>query len=101
MPETRDGSGEPQTVLFEVPDFSLCLQLYRHLEESWQARVVGRSEARFVAVEIDPEDVSMEMLTQTVSEWAGEVGLHSVNFHLGDEMFVLLATGPRPDSVSN
>jgi hypothetical protein len=43
----------------------------------------------------------MEMLTQTVSEWAGEVGLRFVNFHVGEQMFVLVATTPGPGSVPN
>jgi hypothetical protein len=101
MAEKREGSGGLRTVLFEVADFSLCLRLYRRLQGNWRTWLVGRSEARFVAVEIDPEDVSMEMLTQTVSEWAGEVGLRFVNFHVGEQMFVLVATTPGPGSVPN
>jgi hypothetical protein len=82
-------SGE--TVLFEVTDSALALKLLHRLRGRWPVHLVGQDDARFVAVSLDPDDVSMEMLLQTVAEWAGEVGLRSVAFHVGDQMSVVVA----------
>ena len=38
-----------ESVLFEVADFALCLQLCNRLDQDWDAHVVGRTESHFVA----------------------------------------------------
>jgi hypothetical protein len=78
-------------LLFEVADFSLCLQLFTRLERDWPARLVGRTESRFVAVELDPASQRMEALRDSVARWAFEVGFPSVRYHVGEQMFVVLA----------
>jgi hypothetical protein len=61
--------------------------------------LVGRGEAHFVAVALDPDDdVAMETLLQIVAEWAGEAGLRFVNFHVGDQMSMVLAQPAENDS---
>ena len=80
------------TVLFEVPDFSLCLQLRQRLQDEWGARVVGRSESRFVSVPLKSDDPRMELLLQAVAVWAADVGLREVRFHSGDRMSLVVAS---------
>jgi hypothetical protein len=89
--------GHAETILFEVPDFALCLQLQRRLQQHWTARLVGRSESRFVAVPLDG-DVARGMLLRAVAEWAGEVGLPFVHFHLGEQMSMVVALHADGDS---
>jgi predicted LPLAT superfamily acyltransferase len=89
-----EDAAQGRSILFEVADFALCLQLFKRLETDWPARLVGRSAARFVSVAIDPEATGMKALLDTVAAWAGEVGLGSVNFHVGDQMSVVFATPP-------
>jgi hypothetical protein len=84
--------------LFEVPDFALCSQLQRRLEKNWDARVVGRSESRFVAVEIDPLRDGMEVLVKAVADWAADVGLRYVRFHIGVRMYTVVASIRGDDS---
>lgn len=91
MLESLQDFGTLQPVLFEVADFALCLQLFKRLEGTWPARLVGRTEARFVAVDIQPGDARMELLLDTVARWATEVGLTSVTYHVGDHMSVVFA----------
>ena len=88
----RDSEEERVRALFEVPDFALCLQLQQWLKSGWDARVVGRSESRFVAVEVDPLQGATEPLVQTVAEWAAEVGLGYVRFHIGERMYTVVAS---------
>ncbi|HEY7004399.1 MAG TPA: hypothetical protein VH281_08965 [Gaiellaceae bacterium] len=88
-------AGKGDTVLFEVSDFDLCLQLFERLREHWPTYLLGRRDVRFVAVSIDPDDVSMEMLLHTVSEWAGEVGMLLVPFHIGEQTSVVIAKAPE------
>jgi len=89
VPDSEDST---VTALFEVPDFALCLQLRQRLEENWDARVVGRSESRFVAVQVEQHHASMELLVQTVADWAAEVGLRYVRFHIGERMSMVMAS---------
>jgi hypothetical protein len=85
--------GTLQPILFEVADFALCLQLFKRLEGTWPVRLVGRTEARFVAVDVKPgDDERLEELLDTVAHWAAEVGLHSVRYHVGDTMSEVFAT---------
>lgn len=84
----------PEPVLFEVADFALCLQLCKRLHRDWGARLVGRTESHFVAVDLDPDDGRMELLLETVAQWASEVGLRSVSFHVGEHMSVVFAKEP-------
>jgi hypothetical protein len=51
-----------ESVLFEVADFALCPQLCKRLHPDWQARLVGRTESHFVAVDMDLADRRMELL---------------------------------------
>jgi hypothetical protein len=51
-----------ESVLFEVADFALCLQLCNRLDQDWDANVVGRTESHFVAVDMDLADGRMELL---------------------------------------
>jgi hypothetical protein len=85
-------------VLFEIADFALCLKLFEHLRTRSPGYLTGRSDARFVAVPLDPDDVSLEMLLDTVSEWAAQVGLRVVTFHIGEQMSVLVAKHPGDDA---
>jgi hypothetical protein len=87
-----DSQANIPTVLFEVPDFALCLQLRQRLQEEWGARVVGRSESRFVSVPLDSDDPRMELLLQAVAAWAAEVGLREVRFHAGERMSLVVAS---------
>jgi hypothetical protein len=89
MPNSLDMNA---AILFELPDFALCLQLRQRLQEDWAARVVGRSESRFVSVPLGPEDPRMDVLLQAVAHWADEVGLQEVRFHAGDTMSVVFAS---------
>jgi hypothetical protein len=89
----------PQSVLFEVADFALCLQLSKRLDQDWQARLVGRTESHFVAVDMDPGDRRMELLLDAVAAWAWEVGLRSVPFHVGEQMSVVFAKEPDDTSL--
>jgi hypothetical protein len=89
--------GHPQTILFEVPDFALCLQLQRRLQDKWGARLVAQREDRFVAVILDPDDVRMEILLDTVARWAHEVGLLTVFFQVGEQMSVVGQVRARSD----
>jgi len=91
MVQTPQDFGIFQPILFEVADFALCLQLFKRLEGTWAARLVGRTEARFVAVDIEPSDPQIEQLLDTVAHWATEVGLHSVRYHTGDTMSEVFA----------
>jgi len=75
---TREAEGVAESVLFEVADFALCLQLCNRLDQDWDAHVVGRTESHFVAVGIDPDDGRMELLLDAVAAWAWEAGLRSV-----------------------
>jgi hypothetical protein len=84
----------PESVLFEVADFALCLQLCKRLDDAWQARLVGRTESHLVAVDMDPADGRMEPLLDEVAQWASEVGLSSVTFHVGEQMSVVFAKEP-------
>ena len=88
-----------ESVLFEVVDFALCLQLCNRLDQDWDAHVVGRTESHFVAVGIDPDDGRMELLLNTVGEWAWEAGLRSVPFHVGEKMSVVFAKEPHGTSL--
>ena len=87
----RQAEWVPESVLFEVADFALCLQLCKRLHPDWQARLVGRTESHFVAVDIDPADGRMELLLDQVAHWASEVGLSSVSFHVGEQISVVFA----------
>jgi hypothetical protein len=87
----RQAEWVPESVLFEVADFALCLQLCKRLHPDWQARLVGRTESHFVAVDMDSADGRMELLLDAVARWASEVGLHSVSFHVGEHMSVVFA----------
>jgi hypothetical protein len=87
----RQAEGVPESVLFEVADFALCQQLCKRLDQDWQARLVGRTESHFVAVGMDPADGRMVLLLDAVAEWASEVGLSSVTFHVGEQMSVVFA----------
>jgi len=78
-------------LLFEVADFSLCLQLFTRLERDWPARFVGRTESRFVAVDLDPASEPIGALLESVARWAFEVGLPSVHYHVGEQMSVVFA----------
>jgi len=89
----------PESVLFEVADFALCLQLCKRLHPDWQARLVGRTESHFVAVDIDPADGRMELLLDQVGRWASEAGLSSVSFHVGEKMSVVFAKESDGTSV--
>jgi hypothetical protein len=91
MLQSLQDFGTLQPVLFEVADFALCLQLFQRLQGTWPVRLVGRTEARFVAVDIEPADARMEPLLDTVAGWATEVGLTSVTYHVGDHMSVVFA----------
>jgi hypothetical protein len=84
----------PESVFFEVADFALCLQLCKRLHPDWQARLVGRTESHFVAVDIDPDDGRMELLLDQVGRWASEAGLSSVSFHVGEQMSVVFTKEP-------
>lgn len=86
-----DSVDHVETVLFEVPDFALCLRLYQRLRQAWPAWLVGQSESRFVAVSVVQQSAAMEDLLRTVAEWASEVGLPSVAFHVGEQMSVVFA----------
>lgn len=88
----RNSQDDNPAVLFEVPDFALCLQLRQRLEGEWGARVVGRSESRFVSVPIASDDPRMELLLQEVAEWAAEAGLREVRFHAGERMSLVVAS---------
>jgi hypothetical protein len=90
----RQAEWVPESVLFEVADFALCLQLCKRLHPDWQARLVGRTESHFVAVDIDPADGRMELLLDQVAHWASEVGLRSVPSHVGEKMSVVFAKEP-------
>jgi hypothetical protein len=68
-----------ESVLFEVADFALCLQLCNRLDQDWDAHVLGRTESHFVAVGIDPDAGRME------------ADLRSVPFHVGEKMSVVFA----------
>jgi len=87
-------SDSQDTVLFELDDSVLALELTRQLREDWPVYLMGQGDARFVVVTLDPYDVSMEMLLQRVAEWAGETGLRFVRFHVGDETAVVVAKEP-------
>jgi hypothetical protein len=87
----RQAEWVPESVLFEVADFALCLQLCKRLHPDWQARLVGRTESHFVAVDMDPADGRMELLLDQVGRWASEVGLSSVSFHVGEQMSAVFA----------
>ena len=88
-----------EPVLFEVADFALCLQLCQRLGRDWNARLVGRTESHFVAVDMDSADGRMELLLDAVSQWASEVGLHSVSFHVGEQMSAVFAKESDGTSV--
>lgn len=88
---TREAEGVAESVLFEVADFALCLQLCNRLDQDWDAHVVGRTESHFVAVGIDPDDGRMELLLDAVAAWAWEAGLRSVPFHVNEKMLVVFA----------
>jgi hypothetical protein len=90
----RQAEWVPESVLFEVADFALCLQLCKRLDQDWQARLVGRTESHFVAVDIDPADGRMELLLDQVGRWASEVDLSSVSFHVREQMSVVFAKEP-------
>lgn len=94
----QDSKDERVRALFEVPDFALCLALQQRLQNGWDARVVGRSESRFVAVEVDPLQGGTEPLVQSVADWAAEVGLRSVRFHIGERMYTVVAAIPGDGS---
>jgi hypothetical protein len=85
-----------RSILFEVADFALCLQLFKRLETGWPARVVGRSESRFVSVALDPDDAGMQALLEAVAVWFGEVGIPSVLFRVGEQMSLIFETGADP-----
>ena len=95
MPDSED---KRVRALFEAPDFALCLQLQQRLQDGWDTRVVGRSESRFVAVEIDPLHGGMEVLVRTVADWAADVGLRYVRFHIGIRMYTVVASVRSDDS---
>lgn len=80
-----------EPVLFEVADFALCLQLCQRLDRDWDARLVGRTESHFVAVDVHASDGRMGLLLDAVAQWASEVGLHSVPFYVGDRLSVVFA----------
>ena len=80
-----------ESVSFEVADFALCLQLCKRLRLDWEARLVGRTQSHLVAVEMDSADGRMELLLDQVAQWAWEVGLSSVSFHVGEQMSVVFA----------
>lgn len=83
-------------MLFDLPR-PLNQQLYRHLRGRWPAWYTTREGARVLAVSLDPFDVDLEMLLETVASWAGEAGLRTVQFELDGEKFVLVASRPgRP-----
>jgi hypothetical protein len=90
----RQAAWVAESVLFEVADFALCLQLCKRLHPDWQARLVGRTESHFVAVDIDPADGRMELLLDQVGRWASEVGLSSVPFYVGEQVSVVFAKKP-------
>ena len=87
----RQAEWVPESVLFEVADFALCLQLCKRLHPDWQARLVGRTESHFVAVDMDPADGRMELLLDQVAHWVSEVGPRSVPSHVGEKMSVVFA----------
>ena len=91
---TREAEGVDESVLCEVADFALCLQLCKRLHPDWQARLVGHTESHFVAVDMDPADGRMELLLDQVAHWASEVGLRSVPSHVGEKMSVVFAKEP-------
>jgi hypothetical protein len=91
MARISGDSGTFQPILFEVADFALCLQLLKRLEESWPARLVGRAEVRFIAVDVEASDARMEQLLDKVARWAAEVGLASVTYHSGGKMSAVFA----------
>jgi hypothetical protein len=74
-----------ESVSFEVADFALCLQLCKRLRLDWEARLVGRTESHFVAVDMDPADGRME--------------LSSVPFHVGEQMSAVFAKEPDGPSL--
>ena len=86
-------------MLFEVADFALCLQLCRRLPQDFEACLVGRTQSHFVAVDMNSADGRMELLLDAVAQWASEVGLHSVSFHVGEQMSVVFAKESDRTSV--
>ena len=64
-------------MLFDLPG-PLSQQLYRHLRGRWPAWFTSQEGARVLAVSLDPFDVDLEMLLETVATWAGEAGLRTV-----------------------
>ena len=66
----------------------------KRLHPDWQARLVGRTESHFVAVDVDPADGRMELLLDQVADWASEVGLRSVPSHVGEKMSMVFAKEP-------
>jgi len=95
----REAKWVLESVLFEVADFALCLQLCKRLRLDWEARLVGRTESHLVAVEMDSADGRMELLLDQVAQWAWEVGLSSVSFHVGEQMSAVFAKEPDATSL--
>jgi hypothetical protein len=95
----RQAEWVPESVLLEVADFALCLQLCKRLDQDFEARLVGRTESHFVAVDMDSADGRIELLLDAVAQWASEVGLHSVSFHVGERMSVVFAKESDGTSV--
>ena len=85
-------------MLFDLPA-PLSQNLYRHLRGRWPAWYTSREGVRVLAVSLDPFDVDLEMLLETVAEWAGEVGLRTVQFELDGEKFMLV--GARSNRPTN
>ena len=86
--------GCPNPFCSRWPTSLSACSLCKRLDQDWQARLVGRTESHFVAVGMDPADGRMVLLLDAVAEWASEVGLSSVSFHVGEQMSVVFAKEP-------
>jgi hypothetical protein len=86
----QDDRARSRLVVFDLPG-PLDKQLYRHLRGRWPAWFTSREGARVLAVSLDPYDVDLEMLLETVAVWAGEAGLRTVQFELDGEKYMLVA----------
>jgi len=56
-------------------------------------------QSHFVAVDMNSADGRMELLLDAVAQWASEVGLHSVSFHVGEQMSVVFTKESDRTSV--
>jgi hypothetical protein len=90
----QDKRARSRFVLFDLPG-ALSQQLYRHLRGRWPAWFTSREGVRMLAVSLDQFDVDLEMLLETVADWAGEAGLRAIPFELDGEKFMLVATRSR------